>query len=108
MGTVNDRKERREPQRMGDVVAQLMARRGYARVLAQSQYEVVWQEIVGSDIARQTRLGQVHRSVLNVFVQHSVLMQELTFRKLEIVKKLQAALGAQAPKDLRFRVGADL
>lgn len=103
---MEDRPNRRAPQRMGDVVAQLMARRGYARVLSQDQYNDTWREIVGEDIARQTRTGQLKRSVLEVFVQNSVLMQELTFRKSELLQRLQKQFSDHKIKEIRFKVAA--
>ncbi|MDA0657947.1 MAG: DUF721 domain-containing protein [Planctomycetota bacterium] len=103
---MEDRPNRRAPQRMGDVVSQLMARRGYARVLSHHQYDDSWREIVGEEIARQTRTGQLKRSVLEIFVQNSVLMQELTFRKSELLKRLQSQHLSHQIKEIRFKVAA--
>lgn len=101
---MEERPNRIVPQRMGDVVSQLMARRGYGRILAENQYADVWQEIVGDEIARASRVGPLKRSVLEILVQNSVLLQELTFRKSEILNKLRGRFADHRLADLKFRV----
>ena len=96
---------RRGPKRIRDVVNELIARRGYARVLAQSDFRSAWDEAVGSQLARHTCPGNLRRGVLEVFVRNSAVMQELMFRKRELVRRLSRSVPDQKIRDLRFRVG---
>lgn len=93
------------PQKIGSIVSQLMARRGYARVQAADEVEQVWQECVGGSLGAHTRTGNVRRGTLLVIVTDSVSMQELTFSKRRLLKTLQSRLPSAGIKDIRFQLG---
>ena len=93
------------PQRIGDVLGDLMARRGFARVSAAAASEEAWRAAAGAFFASSTRAGQVRRGVLEVLVANSTLMQELVFRKADILAELARTLPDEKITDLRFRVG---
>lgn len=92
------------PPSIGSAMNKLLARKGYARVLAADNREEVWRQAVGKRFAGHTRPGNTKRGVLEVFVRNSAVMQELAFSKRQILKKLQK-LGGDV-KDIKFRVGA--
>lgn len=96
---------RKHPQRIGDVLSELMARRGFARVQSGAACEAAWRTAAGEFFARQTRAGQVRRGVLEVIVSNSTIMQELVYRKADIVAELARLLPDETIGDLRFRVG---
>jgi len=94
----------RRPKQIGNVIAQVVQQRGYAQVRAGSEREEAWSQAVG-ELASVTRVGALRRGTLEIQVSDSLLMQELTFRKEELIKKLQTALPDAGIKQLRFRVG---
>ena len=49
------------PKAVGDVLSELMARRGYARQQASADYSAAWCEAAGELIAQHTRVGGVRR-----------------------------------------------
>ncbi len=93
------------PTPIADVLSDLMARRGYARVQTTATYDEAWQEAAGELISEYTRVGTVRRGTLEVLVANSTLMQELTFQKPQLIKILGQLLPDQDIKDLRFRIG---
>ena len=95
----------KNPQRIADTLSTLMARRGYAQVESVGQRVEAWNAAVGSPICLHTRVGNIRRGVFEVVVDSSAVLQELTFRKKELVQKLAAALPDQQIGDLRFRIG---
>ena len=97
---------RRGPQAIGDILPELMARRGYARVQGAREYEAAWREAVGPLAAEYSRVGGLRRGKLEVVVANSTLIQELTFQKAGILATLNRLLPEQGFKDLRFRLGA--
>ncbi|GAF92482.1 unnamed protein product [marine sediment metagenome] len=105
-GDDSERPRRYEPQRMADVVAGLMARRGYGRLQAAAVADEAWGEALGEKLARHTRPGAVKRGVLEVLVRNSAVMQELTFQKKKLIKKLLQLLPNEKIKDIKFRVGS--
>ena len=83
---------------------QLMARRGYARLLSHDEFQEAWQEASGT-LSQQSRPGQLRRGVLEIIVSNSVVMQELTFQKRKLLRHLSERLPHQKIRDLRFTVG---
>ncbi len=95
----------RGPQAIGDLVSELLSRRGVGRKLESQGRNAAWQDAVGEDLAGMTRPGPIRRGVMEVTVAHSALVQELTFEKSELLEKIREALGHDEIRDLRFRVG---
>jgi len=96
---------RRDPVRISEVVSRLLARRGYAQVQQGAECEQAWKQIAGAQLAENSRVGRLQRGVLEIAVQNSATLQELTFRKRKLLKQLQELIGAGQVRDLRFRVG---
>ena len=95
----------RVPQRIGDLVSRLMSRKGYSQQRSVAEWEDAWAQIVGPQISRQTQPGLLRRGVLDIFVTNSTLLQDLTFRKRELLHELAARLPAGKLRDLKFKVG---
>lgn len=93
------------PQPIGEILSELVSRRGYARVQVTDQYTSVWREVAGEFLAGQTRVGGLKRGVLEITVAHSSLMQELTFQKTQLQQELTKRLPDERITGLRFRVG---
>jgi predicted nucleic acid-binding Zn ribbon protein len=90
---------------MGDIVANLLARKGYARVQAATAYEDAWRQAAGK-LAAHSRPGLVKRGVLEVMVRNSAALQELTFQKKKLLTALQQQLPEEKLTDVRFRIGS--
>jgi len=95
----------RGPQPMSTVLAELMARRGFARIRSMTALEAAWAEAAGEFIARHSRVAAVRRGKLEILVASSTLAQELTFRKPSLLDSLRNSLPDETIGDLRFRVG---
>jgi predicted nucleic acid-binding Zn ribbon protein len=93
------------PKKMADILSELMMRRGYARVQAQTGYHEAWTKAAGELMARYTRVGAVKRGVMEVVVANSTLVQELSFQKPNILQQLNSLLPHERIVDLRCRVG---
>ena len=98
--------KQRGPQPISSVLSELMARRGLGRTISTAHLETAWREAAGESAARFTRVGAVRRGRLEVIVANSTLVQELTFQKSDIIRRLADRLPDQKIGDLRFRVGA--
>lgn len=94
-----------KPQAIGDVLGELISRRGYARVEAGEAFATAWHDAVGAAMQRFTRVGGLKRGTLEVQVANSAMLQELTFQKTALLTKLRAALPQEKIKELRFKVG---
>ncbi len=95
----------RGPQRIADTLSGLMARRGYAQEHSSTQRDAAWQQAVGDALAKHSRPANVQRGLLEITVRNSAVMQELTFRKKQLLKRLVKDLPDLKIRDLRFRIG---
>ena len=86
------------PERIGRIVTRIMARHGFSRRIASEQLEEAWRDAVGETIAAQTRLGSLRRGVLDVFVSHPLIGQELSFRQTELTEALN-----QVSRDFKIK-----
>jgi len=94
-----------EPRHIGDVLSGLLARRGYARVQSGEACADAWRQAAGEAIARLSRATQVRRGVLEVWVSHSAIVQEIGFSKPALIGRLQELLPDEKIRDLKLRVG---
>ena len=69
------------------------------------RYSVIarWAEVVGEQIARVTEPQRIEHGVLFVSVKTAPWRAELSLKRLEIMKKLNTAAGADVIRDIRFR-----
>jgi predicted nucleic acid-binding Zn ribbon protein len=94
-----------QPRHIGDVLAGLLARRGYARVQSGRACAEAWREAVGEMMAGCTRATQVRRGVLEVLVDNSTMVQEIGFCKPALIKRLAELLPDENIRELKLRVG---
>ncbi|HEX4143403.1 MAG TPA: DciA family protein [Pirellulales bacterium] len=94
-----------KPKPIGNIVAELLARRGYGRLQAADACATAWQQAAGGALAACSRAGQVRRGVLEVWVQNSTLVQELSFEKTRLLAALAQLVPDEKIRDLKFRVG---
>jgi len=93
------------PKKIGEVLPQLMARRGYADVQRLSALERAWNSAAGSVFVKHSRVARTRGGVVEVIVRNSAMLQELTFRKATLVRALAGELSGEAVSDLKFRIG---
>src|SRR5690242_4596030 len=93
------------PKKIGDVLAQLVARRGYAREQSSAALETAWRQAAGEQTAKFTQVGGIRGGTLEVMVANNLLVQELGFQKVDLLERLQRLAGDQKVNNLRFRVG---
>ena len=107
----NDRNEGRRakgprgPRKLGELIADVIIRRGYARQMTASAYQSAWQAATDEGIAAASRPGKLRRGVLEVTVKNSSVLHQLTFQKKKILKVLNNEIEDQQIDDLRFRIG---
>lgn len=94
----------KRPRRIADLLNTLMARRGYCELEASGERDEAWKAVLGPPMSAYSRIGVIRRGVVEVSVSHSAALQELTFRKAELIRKISAALPDQKIHDMRFRV----
>lgn len=99
------RRPKVEPRRVGAVLPQVLEELGHAGAASALRMAGRWEAIVGAEVAAHAWPSMLRGGVLEVRASSSVWAQQLQLRREEILAALEAALGAEAPTDLRFRVG---
>ena len=67
--------------------------------------ESFWEELVGQDGFRHSRPVAIRKKILNVLVDNSSSMQELSMRKRDILKGLKRKLGRDKISEIHFKIG---
>jgi hypothetical protein len=98
-------RRRGQPTAVGDVVGKVLGDLGLDGVARAHQIGVIWEEAVGSQVAAHCRPLGLRGEVLELQVDSPVWSQQLQLRKPELLAALERALGAEAPRELRFQVG---
>ena len=97
------------PQRLSSALAELIARRGYARVRGDAQLQSAWAEAAGATIARQTRVLASRRGGLHVAVDHAPLLSELAgYYRQALLVKLQETHAELRIRDLKFKLDSGI
>lgn len=105
LSQIQQRRSNLHAKPIATVMKKLMAQRGYAAIQATNDLQEKWSEIVGEVLARMTCPGNISRGTLQVVVSDSGAMQELSFRKKQILAALKLKLPEAKVEDVRFRVG---
>ena len=95
------------PRSIASLVSRLMARTGYDRQQAAGGIEAAWLEVAPESFRGASQPGLVRRGVLELFVSHSALVQEMGFHKRELLARLAALLPQEGITDIRCRVLPD-
>ncbi len=95
----------RGPEPIGNILADVMARRGLGRIQSAAAMEAAWRQAAGELFARYSRPGALRRNTLEVVVANSTVLQEMTFHKASILNRLASLVPEVTIRDLRFRLG---
>jgi predicted nucleic acid-binding Zn ribbon protein len=99
-------RRRTRPEALGALVPSLLEDLGFETTRVLTRIVDGWDEIVGADAARHVRPSAIRGAVLETEADSSVWVQTLRLRAPEILARLEAALGADAPRELWIRIGS--
>lgn len=99
------RPRRSEPIPLSRVVPRLLGELGLGGTALVVRIADRWEEIAGPEVARHCQPTALRGKVLEATAESSVWCQELQLRRTELLGRLQAAFGDEAPAELWFRVG---
>lgn len=95
----------RVPRHVREVMSRHLSQRGYAQIQAVAELQRFWRSVVGPQWAQDSRPGTLRRGVLEVLVRNSTILQELSFRKRELLQQLAENEQGVEIKNLKFRIG---
>jgi hypothetical protein len=99
------RPKMREPALAGDLVDKLLHGLGLDERLHQYKALIIWNDVVGPQIAARTRPVRIRENILEINVDQPAWMQQLQLMKPKILSRLNAELGEATIKDLYLKHG---
>lgn len=93
---------RKEVKSIGELILKNLRAQGLETPLLQKRLIAAWPEVMGEMIAGYTQDLYIRNQTLNVRMTSPALRADLSLMRLEIVKKLNAAVGSQVIADIRF------
>ena len=90
---------------MRDVLSKIISQYGLGRKRSEDELQDTWEELVGKALADYSRVAGVKRGALEILVSDAIFMQELMFRKDELLKGLKERFPQAKWSDLKFRIG---
>ena len=91
--------------RAGDLIDKLLAGLGLDDRLQQYRALVIWEAVVGPQIAARTRPVRIRDGILEVNVDQPAWMQQLQLMKPKILARLNSELGKASITDLYLKRG---
>ncbi|HNS66015.1 MAG TPA: DUF721 domain-containing protein [Mesotoga infera] len=92
-------------QTIGQIFEELARRSGLFRKLRVLDLNRDWAVIVGESIARHSSIVDYSDGLLTVSVTDGMWLHELKLRESAFIEKINEAVGSEAVKRIRFRVG---
>lgn len=89
----------------GDLVSKLLTGLGLDDRLQQYRALVIWETVVGPQIAARTRPVRIRDGILEINVDQPAWMQQLQLMKPKILARLNAELGKASIRDLYLKRG---
>jgi predicted nucleic acid-binding Zn ribbon protein len=83
-------------------IDELVDNLGIKKKLKEYDAIIYWDLVVGNQIAKMATATRIIKGVLFVHVRTSTWRNELTLRKKEIIDKLNAVIGLNTVKDIKF------
>ncbi len=90
--------------KIGSLVNQLMSRRGYAQITSKAELAETVIAVVGAEIGAAIHVGNQRAGVLQIYASDSVTLQELNFKKRQILQRIQTSHPQSNVVELRFRI----
>ncbi len=101
----NDRKRMKRPAPLTDLIETVFRGTPAEQRLREGRIWLLWDAVVGAQIAARARPARFSAGVLTVTVTSAPWMQQLTFLKKGLLDKLNAALGEPLVTDIYLRAG---
>jgi predicted nucleic acid-binding Zn ribbon protein len=98
-----------DPTPLSVVISELIARKGLARVQGNAQLAGIWKAVAGDRISSRTKVLGLKRGALEVAVDNSALLNELSsFHKPALLQQLHKEYAEHRISEIRFKLRTDM
>ncbi len=85
---------------LGEIIQDFLKQNGWERKLDEVNIMTEWDKVLGPSLAKYTEEVFIKNKKLHIRLNSSTLRQELSYKKSEIVKDLNAAVGKDVINDI--------
>jgi len=85
---------------LGEIIQDFLKQSGWERKLDEVNIMTEWDKVLGPSLAKYTEEVFIKNKKLHIRLNSSTLRQELSYKKSEIVKDLNAAVGKDVINDI--------
>ena len=104
--TWQNRQSRREPVRLGPVLRRFISAAGLDKPSALAELRVIWDELVGEELADHSRVEGLSRGVLRVEVDSAAHLAELkVLQQSGFIESLRRQFDARPIRSIRLKLG---
>ena len=100
-------KEKKKPIPVSSLLTDLIQQKGWKKQISRNRVFLLWESIVGPEIAHHARPQVIRGKVLWVNVSDSVWMQQLQFQKIMLLEQINQNIETSI-EDIRFSVDPSL
>ena len=93
-------KRKNNNQSLGEIIQDFLKQSGWERKLDEVNIMTEWDKVLGPSLAKYTEEVFIKNKKLHIRLNSSTLRQELSYKKSEIVKDLNAAVGKDVINDI--------
>lgn len=93
-------KRKNNQQSLGEIIQDFLKQSGWERKLDEVKIMTEWDKILGPSLAKYTQEVFIQNKKLHIRLNSSTLRHELSYKKSEIVKDLNAAVGREVINDI--------
>lgn len=93
-------KRKSNEQSLGEVISDFLKESGWQQKLDEVQIITQWDKLMGATFGKYTNELFIQNRVLHIRLKSSVLRQELSYRKTDIVNQLNDAVGKVVINDI--------
>lgn len=94
--------KRTEPKLLSEIIREGIERAGISNAVAEQRACYLWPEIVGPGVNKYTFKRYVERGVLHVYITSAPLKNELMYRRSDLVRQINLAVGSKAISSIVF------
>ena len=89
-------------QELKTAIKEFLKKAGLEKGVSQNKALLVWEEVVGDKVSQNTSPEKVESGTLYIKTSNPTWRQELVFKKIDIIKKLNNKLGKNTIKEIKF------
>tara|TARA_Y100000590_G_scaffold465099_1_gene636377 strand:+ start:45432 stop:45707 length:276 start_codon:yes stop_codon:yes gene_type:complete len=88
-------------QKLSTALKKALKTSGIDRAVRQSEALLIWESVVGEAVAKNCSAEEINHKTIIVKASTPVWRNELSLKKMEIIKKLNKKLGEELLKDMQ-------